>query len=192
MGYLRVGLVAVNALAFIVLFALTVRFMKREPSRRVGRLWMVVALAAAALIVGSLQRFVLQAASLGWLPGSVTPDVIEGWQLVQSLVVVGLAFVGFLIVKSLAASMAASERLAGSILDRVGHVDIKGLDLTKREREVLEAIGSGMLTDLELAEKLHISTNTVQTHVKNLLRKTGLNRRQDLMAIAYLMEFSTV
>lgn len=192
MAYLRVGLVAVNALAFIVLFALTIRFMKRERSRRVGRLWMVVALAAATLIIGSLQRLVLQATALGWLPGSVASDVVEGWQLVQSLVVMSLALAGFLIVKSLAASMAASERLAGSILDRVDHVDIGGLDLTKREQEVLEAIGSGVLTDAELAEKLHISTNTVQTHVKHLLRKTGLNRRQDLMAVAYLIESSIV
>ncbi|HEX6302344.1 MAG TPA: hypothetical protein VF148_17980 [Acidimicrobiia bacterium] len=46
MAYLRFGLAAVNALAFIVLFTLTVRFMNRERSNRAGRLGIVVALAA--------------------------------------------------------------------------------------------------------------------------------------------------
>ncbi|HUG31780.1 MAG TPA: helix-turn-helix transcriptional regulator [Acidimicrobiia bacterium] len=188
MAYLRFGLVAVNVLAFIVLFVLTIRFMNRERSVRVRRLWIVVALAAAALIVGSLQRLALQATALGWLPRSVADDVVEGWQFVQSLVVLGLAIVGFLTVKSLTTSMAVSEKVAGSILDRVDHVEMDRLQLTKREHEVLMAIGSGTFTDAELAQKLHISTSTVQTHVKHLLSKTGLNRRQDLMAVAYLLE----
>lgn len=192
MGYLRFGLVAVNVLAFIVLFALTIRFMKRERSLRVRRLWIVVALAAAALIVGSVQRLALQATALGWLSGSVANDVVEGWQFVQSLVVVGLVFVAFVTVKRLATAMAASEKIAGSILDRVGHVEVNQLHLTKREHEVLMAIGSGTFTDAELAQRLHISTNTVQTHVKHLLRKTGLNRRQDLMAVAYLLESNII
>lgn len=192
MAYLRFGLVAVNAVAFTVLFVLTIRFINRERSYRIRRLWIVVALGAAALILGSLQRLALQATVLGWLPSSVANDVVEGWQFVQSLLVVGLAFVAFLTVKSLATSMAASEKIAGSILDRVGHVDPDRLHLTKREHEVLMAIGSGAVTDAELAEKLHISANTVQTHVKHILRKTGLNRRQDLMAVAYLLDTNII
>ena len=84
--------------------------------------------------------------------------------------------------------MAASERIAGLILDRVAHVEIDGLDLTKREREVLTALGEGRLSDAELSAELHISDSTVQTHVKSLLRKSGLNRRQDLTAVAYLVD----
>jgi len=190
MAYLRFALVAINALAFAALLGLSVRFMRREPSQRVRRLWMVVSLISGALIVGSLQRLVLQGTTLGWLSQAATTGVIEGWQVVQSLVVVALALTAFATVRRVAESMSASERIAGSMLDRVGHVDLDRIDLTKREQEVLAAIGSGLLTDAELAEDLHISPNTVQTHVKRLLRKTGLNRRQDLIAVAFLMETS--
>lgn len=188
MPYLRFGLVAVNALAFMTLFVLAIRFLAREHSARVRRLWLVVALASGALIVGAVQRLILQASTLEWLPGSAAQGIVEEWQLVQSLVVVMLAIAGFTVVKRSADSMAASERIAATILDRVDHVDVESLDLTPREEEVLAAIGRGVLTDAELANALHISKNTVQTHVKRLLRKTGLSRRQDLLAVAYLVE----
>lgn len=189
MGYLRFGLVALNSLAFVALLCLSILFMRREQSNRVRRLWLIVALVSGALVVGSIQRLILQGSSLGWLPGSASDNVLEGgWQVAQSLVVVALAFTAFVTVRKLADSMAASERIAGSILDRVGHVEVGSLDLTGREEEVLSAIGTGLLTDAELANELHISVNTVQTHVKRLLRKTGLNRRQDLIAVAFLVE----
>ena len=191
MGYTRFGLVAVNALAFATLMVMAIRFMQRERSSRVRRVWLVVALAAGALVIGALQRIALQAALLGWLPGTETIDVLENWQVLQSLVVIALAIGVFLTVKRVADSMAATERIAGSILDRVRHVEVSNLDLTDREKEVLAAIGSGLLTDAELAQALHISVNTVQTHVKRLLRKSGLNRRQDLIGVAYLVESSS-
>lgn len=188
MPYLRFGLVALNLLAFVVLFVASLRFYRMEASERVRRLWLVVSLASAALVVGSLQRVLLQAGTLGWISAPSQNRVIEDWQVVQSLLVAALAVGVFLIVKGLARSIAASERIAGSILDRVSHVDPTGLDLTQREHEVLATIGAGLVTDSDLSEALHISPSTVQTHVKSLLRKTGLNRRQDLIGVAYLVE----
>lgn len=188
MAYLRFGLVAVNTLAFFLILVLSMRAAGRESSTRVRRLWLLVSLISGALVIGSVQRLVLQATVLGWTPGTDTVSVVEDWQILQSLIVVILAVAAFLTIKQLASTMAASERIAGSILDRVGHVDVEALDLTQREREVLSAIGAGLLTDSELAEELHISVNTVQTHVKRLLRKSGLNRRQDLIAVAYLVD----
>jgi len=188
MAYLRFGLVAVNTLAFLLIVLFSVRTARRESSRRVRRLWLLVSLVSGALVIGSVQRLVLQATVLGWMPGTDTVSVVEDWQTLQSLIVVVLAVAAFLTIKQLASTIAASERIAGSILDRVGHVDVESLDLTRREREVLSAIGAGLLTDNELSEELHISANTVQTHVKRLLRKSGLNRRQDLIAVAYLVD----
>ncbi len=188
MAFLRFGLVAVNTLAFLSILILSVRAVGRERSMRVRRLWLLVSLISGALVVGSLQRLILQSTVLGWLPGTDTVSVVEDWQMLQSLIVIVLAAAAFLTIKQLASTMAASERIAGSILDRVSHVEVETLDLTQREREVLAAIGAGLLTDSELAEELHISANTVQTHVKRLLRKTALNRRQDLMAVAFLVD----
>lgn len=149
---------------------------------------MVVALAGAALVLGSLQRLVLQAEAVGWLSPPSQTAAIEDWQILQSLVVAGLAIGVFVIVRGLARSIAASERIAGSILDRVSHIDPSDLDLTQREHEVLATIGTGLVTDSDLSTALHISPSTVQTHVKSLLRKTGLNRRQDLIGVAYLVD----
>ena len=42
-----------------------------------------------------------------------------------------------------------------------------------------------MLADREIAEQLHISPSTAATHVRNILRKTGMrSRREILLAMA--------
>lgn len=188
MGYLRFGLVLVNSLAFIGLFIASIRFYRTDTSQRVRRLWMVVALASAALVLGALQRLLLQAGALGWISPPSQAHLIGDWQVVQSMLVAGLAVGAFVIIRGLARSIAASERIAGSILDRVSHIDPSALALTQREQEVLSSIGNGLVTDADLSAALHISPSTVQTHVKSLLKKTGLNRRQDLIGVAYLVE----
>lgn len=48
--------------------------------------------------------------------------------------------------------------------------------LTKREIEVLKLIGEGM-GNCEIANNLHISNNTVKTHVANIFQKLGVNSR---------------
>lgn len=187
-SHLRLALVLLNGVAFATLLVLSLRFRLREPSPRVRKLWLVVAMVSAALVLGSVQRAVLQASALDWIPDSVGATALEEWQTVQSLAAATLAIAAFFSMKKLADSMAVSERIAGSILDRVGHVEPENLNLTRREMEVLATIGQGLVTDAELSDALHISPATVQTHVKRLLRKTGLNRRQDLLAVAYLVD----
>jgi DNA-binding NarL/FixJ family response regulator len=50
--------------------------------------------------------------------------------------------------------------------------------LTDRELEVLTLIGRG-LSNLEIADALYLSVNTVKTHVRHAYRRTGLTRRTD-------------
>jgi two-component system vancomycin resistance associated response regulator VraR len=52
-------------------------------------------------------------------------------------------------------------------------------DLTDREIEVLREL-TGSLTNEEIAEKLHISANTVKRHLQNIMEKTGFESRLDL------------
>ncbi|MFD3450056.1 response regulator [Microbacteriaceae bacterium 4G12] len=53
----------------------------------------------------------------------------------------------------------------------------EGLDLlTKREKEVLQVIASGK-SNKEIAAKLHITEQTVKTHVSNILSKLHLDDR---------------
>ncbi len=56
--------------------------------------------------------------------------------------------------------------------------------LTSREREVLTLI-SRELTNKQIAEELFISERTVETHRKNIFRKTGTNNLVGLIKYAY-------
>lgn len=51
--------------------------------------------------------------------------------------------------------------------------------LTPREREVVALVCQGC-TNPEIAARLVISTNTVKTHMRNILRKFGLRSRTEL------------
>ena len=48
--------------------------------------------------------------------------------------------------------------------------------LTPREVDVLTAMSEWLTTE-EIAEKLFVSVNTVRTHVRNILTKLGVSRR---------------
>ena len=55
--------------------------------------------------------------------------------------------------------------------------------LTPREREILAALAQG-LGDKEIAQQLHISHETVRTHMVNLLRKLGVESRLQALVFA--------
>lgn len=67
--------------------------------------------------------------------------------------------------------------------DRFGATRIADFGLTDRELQVLEVIGAGTISDKAIAEELFISPATAATHVKNILRKTGLASRRDLLLL---------
>ena len=52
--------------------------------------------------------------------------------------------------------------------------------LSPREHEVLGVMATGRMSDQEIAEALFISVATAATHVRNILRKTGLHDRRQL------------
>jgi LuxR family maltose regulon positive regulatory protein len=56
--------------------------------------------------------------------------------------------------------------------------------LTDRERAVLAYLPTLMTVD-EIGETLHISTNTVKTHVRHIYRKLGISSRRDAMRRAW-------
>jgi DNA-binding NarL/FixJ family response regulator len=60
--------------------------------------------------------------------------------------------------------------------------------ITRREKEVLALIAEG-LTNSEIAEKLFISTTTVDTHRKNLLSKFEVKNTATLIRLAAQFQF---
>jgi len=72
-----------------------------------------------------------------------------------------------------------SEREARAAIDQ----------LTPREREVLRALAEG-LGDKEIAERLHVGTGTVHTHVTSILAKLEVSSR--LQALVFAMRHGVV
>ncbi|MER5888978.1 response regulator transcription factor [Streptomyces sp. NPDC001941] len=80
-----------------------------------------------------------------------------------------------------------TRRLIETYLDRrtpAAPTPAKLSPLTDRELDVLTLIGQG-LSNLEIAEKLTISTATVKTHVNRMMSKLDLRSRAQAVAVAY-------
>ncbi|MFN8491910.1 MAG: response regulator transcription factor [Caldilineaceae bacterium] len=87
----------------------------------------------------------------------------------------------------LAGEAALPSRLAARLLDEFSRLTTRAVaapavesdvDLTTREREVLNCIATGA-TDREIAAQLSLSLHTVKSHVRNILSKLhAVNRRQ--------------
>ena len=78
-----------------------------------------------------------------------------------------------------------SERVAGQMLNRYAQGEELGDDspvagLSDRELEVLNLIGSGISTR-EIAQRLHLSVKTIETHRAHLKAKLNLSSASQLM-----------
>jgi DNA-binding NarL/FixJ family response regulator len=85
---------------------------------------------------------------------------------------------------------AISRKMLSRIVDEFARTPEHGngndsllMGLSPRERDVVRAIESGA-TNLEIAERLFLSVNTVRHHVHNILGKLGLNNRREVIAYA--------
>lgn len=86
--------------------------------------------------------------------------------------------------------------LTGSLFSQIVEHAIDGLQptkleesvrMTKREKQVIELIADGF-TNKEIAQKLHLSTYTVKSHVHNILEKLALNTRVQIAKHAHLSD----
>ena len=84
--------------------------------------------------------------------------------------------------------------LTGSLFSQIVEQALNGLPktvidesvrMTKRERQVIELIANGD-TNKVIAQKLHLSTYTVKSHVHNILEKLALNTRVQIAKHAHL------
>ena len=66
-------------------------------------------------------------------------------------------------------------------------VIVDSVRMTKRERQVVDLIADGA-TNKEIAQKLHLSTYTVKSHVHNILEKLSLHTRVQVANYAHVTE----
>lgn len=82
--------------------------------------------------------------------------------------------------------------LAGSLFSQiVDHATRKGkgnpfasVRMTRREREVIALIAEG-LSNKDIAQRLHLATDTVKSHVHNILEKLALHTRLEIARFAH-------
>jgi len=58
---------------------------------------------------------------------------------------------------------------------------MESVRMSKREREVIELIADG-LSNKEIAQRLHVATYTIKSHVHNVLEKLALHSRLEIAA----------
>jgi DNA-binding CsgD family transcriptional regulator len=184
MSVVVIVLIFINALLFVALGARAFVLGRRAESPYLRALAWVVSAACVAFVLGALQRLAVQAVTAGWLPDIGLTEVTTSWQLFQSLLALGIAIAGFWVLSRTWGAMGLSEQVASTLAGRLPDVDLDKCELTAREAEVVELIQSGVLSDKEIAESLFIAPTTAATHVKRILRKTGLSSRRDLLLLA--------
>jgi DNA-binding CsgD family transcriptional regulator len=78
-------------------------------------------------------------------------------------------------------STATQPEIASLIVEAYG--------LSKREREVARLVLAGLSTE-EMADNLHLSTYTVQDHLKAIFAKVGVHSRRELVAQIFMQHYA--
>jgi len=176
--------VVTNIILFGALATWAIVAAHREPSDRIRPLLWVTAAMAGAFVLSAVTRLVLVAARLDLVPGRTDALVGSTWVFVQALVATTLGLVAVVVLRRVGESLSRADRVANSLSERlVDGLSVEDVDLTRREREVLDLIGRGVTSDREIADELVISPATAGTHVRNILRKTGMHNRRELALI---------
>jgi DNA-binding NarL/FixJ family response regulator len=130
-----------------------------------SRVLMLTAVTSTERVVAALRLGVR-----GWLPKTVDSD-----RLVQ-------------VIRGLARGEAQlAPELLGAVLPELirqpeAPADDPLASLTAREREILQCLVDG-LTRAQIASRLYLSTNTVRTHLQNLLTKLGVHSALESVAV---------
>jgi len=82
--------------------------------------------------------------------------------------------------------------MTGTLFSQIASVAVKrgraaaleAVRMTQREREVIALIAVGM-SNKEIAQRLNIATDTVKSHVRNVMEKLALHTRLQIAAYAH-------
>jgi DNA-binding CsgD family transcriptional regulator len=74
-------------------------------------------------------------------------------------------------------------------LPEIASLIVEAYGLSKREREVTRLVLAGLSTE-EMADNLHVSTYTVQDHLKAIFAKVGVHSRRELVAQIFLQHYA--
>lgn len=173
--------IAINATLFAGLSLWAWHSWRLEESPRIRVLAGALAAVAAAFVIGAITRLVGVGVLLGWFDGRLGSFFLSEWHLVQSLGATAFGLIGILVIRRHASSLKSADRIASAVSDKLlNGSSLMDYGFTNREIEVLRAIAEEHISDAEIAEILFIAPATAGTHVKNILKKTGVRSRREL------------
>lgn len=76
------------------------------------------------------------------------------------------------------------SQIATAAVSKGREVALEAVKMTQREREVIALIAVG-LSNKEIANRLNIATDTVKSHVRNVMEKLALHSRLQIAAYAH-------
>jgi len=84
-----------------------------------------------------------------------------------------------------------NDLVAAGLVQHLGAADFapKWKSLSKREKQVARFVRRGM-TNRQIAGELSLSTETINTHVQNIMRKFDINDKAELRHILALINFA--
>jgi len=168
----------VLVVSLTVLAALSAR---RAAGRRTRTLFLSLVVAGCALTVTIAQRLAAQSLELGALPPSFHWLVTPWWQFVVSITTTVLLIGGVWLAIRVIRRLEEAERALSSLVTFLpGEVPVGPEAFTRREREVLQILATGVRSDEEIAAALYISPHTAATHVRNIMKKSNLHNRTEL------------
>ncbi len=119
--------------------------------------------------------------SVAWVPQRL--GVLD-WHVIQAAVAIALGLVTFAALQRISRSVSEDQIVVEILMNQIPpDLSIEEIGLTKRELEVSQVIGTGRLSDRDIANALYISEATAATHVRNILGKAGLHRRNDILLL---------
>jgi DNA-binding CsgD family transcriptional regulator len=142
--------------------------------------------AAVCVLLGvtSLQHLLILAIRQDLVPARLGDVLLGPWEAFRATVAVVVGAWAVLLALRYWSHLGRAHSIVDVLTDKVpSEAHVRQAGLSSREQEVLELIREGSLSDDDIARRLHISPATAATHVQNILRKTGLHNRRDLMLL---------
>ncbi len=171
----------IAATLFAVLAVLTLRRVGRANTPGMRTVGWIVGAFYILLMVETTHHMGHMDESAAWVPQRL--GVLD-WHVIQAAVAIALGLVTFAALRRLGRSVSENQIVVGILMDQIPpDLSIEEIGLTKRELEVSQVIGTGRLSDRDIANALYISEATAATHVRNILGKAGLHRRNDILLL---------
>ena len=129
----------------------------------------------------------LQADVFEFVQAGVSGFILKDASIAEFYKTIRSVFMGLQVLPPNLTGSLFSQIIEHTISESKHSIIAESIRMTKRERQVIELIADGS-TNKEIAQKLHLSTYTVKSHVHNILEKLTLHTRVQIAKHARLSD----